>query len=116
MTRLSRRAVLAAVATAPLVRPAFVRAQSASAPIKIGLLSDVGGPYRENGGPGSRAAVELAVADFGGRLLGRPIEVMQADDQNKPDVASSLARQWIDTEGVSLLLDGASSSAALAIQ
>ena len=84
--------------------------------MKIGLLSDVGGPYRENGGPGSKVAVEMAVADFGGSLLGRPIEVMQADDQNKPDVASSLARQWIDTEGVSLLLDGASSSAALAIQ
>ena len=115
MTAWPRRAVLGAAAAAALARPSLIRAQTASTAVKIGLLSDVGGPYRENGGPGSKVAVEMAVADFGGSLLGRPIEVMQADDQNKPDVASSLARQWIDTEGVSLLLDGASSSAALAI-
>ncbi len=116
MTTISRRAALAGLAAAPLARPALIRAQSVSAAIRIGLLSDVGGTYKDNGGPGNKVGTELAVADFGGSLLGRPIEVMQADDQNKPDVASSVARQWIDTEGVSLLLDGASSPAALAIQ
>jgi branched-chain amino acid transport system substrate-binding protein len=114
MTTLSRRAVLAVAVVAPLARPAILRAQNA--PIKIGLLSDVGGTYADNGGPGAKVATEMAIADFGGSVLGRPIEVIQADDQNKPDVASSLARQWLDTEGVSLLLDGASSTAALAIQ
>jgi branched-chain amino acid transport system substrate-binding protein len=116
MTTLSRRAVLGGVAAASLARPGLIRAQTVSTPVKIGLLSDVVGLYRENGGLGSKVAVELAAADFGGALLGRPIEVMQADDQNKPDVASSLAREWIDAEGVSLLLDGAASSSALAIQ
>ena len=60
--------------------------------MRIGLLSDMGGPYRDVGGPGNRVAVELAIEDFGGSVLGRPIEVLQGDDQNKPDVASSLAR------------------------
>jgi branched-chain amino acid transport system substrate-binding protein len=113
---LQRRTVLGALVAVPLARPYVVRAQNAAVSIKVVLLSDVSGPYRDNGGVGSRVAVEMAVADFGGSLLGRPIEVLQVDDQNKPDVASSLARQYIDTEGVSLLLDGASSAAALAIQ
>ena len=116
MITIPRRAILAGLAATSLARPGLLRAQAVSTPVKIGLLSDVGGTYRENGGPGCKVAVEMAVADFGGTLLGRPIEVMQADDQNKPDVASSLAREWIDAEGVSLLLDGASSAAALAIQ
>jgi branched-chain amino acid transport system substrate-binding protein len=115
MSTLRRRSVLAALVAAPLARPTIIRA-AFSAPIKIGLLSDVGGTYQDNGGVGAKLAAEMAVADFGGQVLGRPIQVIQADDQNKPDVASSLARQWIDTEGINLLLDGASSPAALAIQ
>src|SRR5580692_2001606 len=116
MSRITRRALIGGLAVAPLAKPAIIRAQTNSAPIKIGLLSDVGGPYKEVGGPGSKVAAELAVADFGGSLLGRPLEVIQADDQNKPDVAGMLARQWIDDQGVMVLADGASSSAGLAIQ
>jgi branched-chain amino acid transport system substrate-binding protein len=116
MAKLRRRALLGTLAAASLARPAIIRAQTVSAPVKIGLLSDVGGPYRDVGGPGSKAAAELAVEDFGGTVLGRPIQVMQADDQNKADVASSLAREWIDDQGVSVLADGAASSAGLAIQ
>ena len=67
-------------------------------------------------GPATAVAVELAVQDFGGSVLGRPIEVVQGDDQNKPDVAAALARQWIDSEGVDVLMDGAASSSGLAIQ
>jgi branched-chain amino acid transport system substrate-binding protein len=93
-----------------------VRAQAPSEPVRIGLLSDVGGPYREVGGPGSKVAAELAVEDFGGSVLGRPLVVMQADDQNKADVAGALAREWIDDRGVNVLVDGAGSSAGLAIQ
>ncbi len=116
MTRFTRRVVMGAVAAAPLATPGILRAQSSSRPVKIGMLSDMGGPYRDVGGPGNRVAVEMAVQDFGGSVLDRPIEILQADDQNKPDVSTSLAREWIDTQGVDVLMDGAASSAGLAIQ
>jgi branched-chain amino acid transport system substrate-binding protein len=116
MSRLTRRVVVGGLAAAPLAMPGLIRAQSSSKPVRIGLLSDMGGPYRDVGGPGNRVAAELAVADFGGSVLDRPIEIMQADDQNKPDVSTSLARQWIDAMGVDVLADGAASSAGLAIQ
>ena len=115
MTKMTRRAAIGTFSAASLAMPAIVRAQATSEPIRIGLLSDVGGPYREVGGLGSKAAAEFAVADFGGSVLGRPIEVMQADDQNKADVAGALAREWIDSRGVNVLVDGAGSSAGLAI-
>ncbi len=113
---ITRRVALGALAAAPLARPALLRAQTSSAPVKIGLLSDVAGPYAHVGGTGSRVTTEMAVADFGGSVLGRPIEVMQADDQNKGDIAGALAREWIDDKGVDLLADGAATSAGLAIQ
>nr|WP_294529107.1 ABC transporter substrate-binding protein [uncultured Rhodopila sp.] len=116
MTRLSRRVLVGGMAAAPLAGPGIIRAQSSSKPVRIGLLSDMGGPYRDVGGTGNRVATELAIVDFGGSVLGRPIEVLQADDQDKPDVAASLARQWIDSEGVDVLADGAASSSGLAIQ
>lgn len=116
MSRLTRRTLIGTLAAAPLATPEIVRAQSKSEPIRIGLLSDVGGPYREVGGPGSKVAAELAAEDFGGSVLGRPLQVMQGDDQNKADVAGSLAREWIDDRGVNVLVDGAASSAGLAIQ
>ena len=116
MNKISRRAVVSALTTAPLAMPGLLRAQSTSKPVKLGLLSDMGGPYRDVGGPGNRAAVELAVEDAGGSVLGRPIEIVQGDDQNKPDVAASLAREWVDSQGVDVLMDGAASSSGLAIQ
>jgi branched-chain amino acid transport system substrate-binding protein len=116
MNKISRRAVVSALTTAPLAIPGLLRAQSTSKPVKLGLLSDMGGPYRDVGGPGNRAAVELAVEDAGGSVLGRPIEIVQGDDQNKPDVAASLAREWVDSQGVDVLMDGAASSSGLAIQ
>jgi len=116
MSSPSRRALLGALPALPLLCPSLVAAQSRGGPIKVGLLSDVGGPYQDNGGPGNKVAVELALADFGGSVLGRPLLAIQADNQNKPDLASSIAREWVDNQDVSLLLDGASSAAALAIQ
>ncbi len=115
MIKVTRRAALGSFAAAALARPGVLRAQTKSAPVRIGLLSDVAGPYRHVGGPGSRDAAEMAVADFGGAVLGRPIEVLQADNQNKADVASGLAREWIDG-GVDVLADGAATLAALALQ
>jgi branched-chain amino acid transport system substrate-binding protein len=116
MSRVSRRVLIGGLAAVPLARPGIIRAQSSSKSVKIGLLSDMGGPYRDVGGPGNRVATELAIEDFGGSVLGRPIEVLQADDQNKPDVSTSLAREWIDSAGVDVLADGAASSSGLAIQ
>ncbi len=116
MPGLSRRDLIGVVAAAPLARPAIIRAQSTSQPVKIGLLSDMGGVYRDVGGLGNKVATELAIEDFGGSVLDRPIKVLQADDQDKPDVATALARQWIDAEGVDVLADGAASSSGLAIQ
>ncbi len=116
MTRINRRTVLAGLATASVARPAIIRAQTSSQPVKVGLLSDLSGPYRDNGGPGTKAAVDMAVADFGGSVLGRPIEVLQADCQNKPNVAAAIARQWIDENGVDVLADGAATSSGLGIQ
>jgi branched-chain amino acid transport system substrate-binding protein len=115
MRNLSRRIALGGLGAAPLAMPGLIRAQSTSKPVRLGLLSDMGGPYRDVGGPGNRYAAELAVADFGGSVLDRPIEVLQADDQNKPDVASAIARQWMD-DGVDAVADGAASSSGLAIQ
>ena len=107
MRNLSRRLALGGLAASPLAMPGLIRAQSTSKPVRLGLLSDMGGPYRDVGGPGNRYAAELAIADFGGSVLGRPIEVLQADDQNKPDVSSTIAREWIDAQGVDVLADGA---------
>lgn len=115
MPTLSRRLLLGSLAAAPLAKPGIIRAQTSSKPIRIGLLSDMSGPYRDVGGPGNHVATELAIQDFGGTLLGRPVEILQADCQNKPDVAASIARQWCD-EGVDVLADGAASSSGLAVQ
>jgi len=112
----SRRVLLGSLAAAPLAAPGIIRAQTSSKPVKIGLLSDMGGPYVDVGGPGNKVATQMAIDDFGGSVLGRPIEILQGDDQNKPDVSSALARQWIDDAGVDVLADGAASSSGLAIQ
>ncbi|MGE4046809.1 MAG: ABC transporter substrate-binding protein, partial [Acetobacteraceae bacterium] len=82
MSGLTRRLLLGGAAAVPLAMPGIIKAQSTSKPIKIGLLSDMSGPYRDVGGPGNRVAAELAVQDNGGSVLGRPIEILQADDQN----------------------------------
>ncbi len=116
MTRITRRAAIGALAAASLARPGIIRAQSSSQPVKIGFVSDMSGPYRDNGGPGAKVAADMAVADFGGSVLGRPVQILQADGQNKPNVAGAIARQWIDDDGVDALADGAATSSGLAVQ
>jgi branched-chain amino acid transport system substrate-binding protein len=115
MPRISRRVALGGLAAAPLAMPGLLRAQSTSKPVRIGLLSDMSGPYRDVGGPGNKVAAQLAVDDFGGSVLGRPIEIMQADDQDKPDISSAIAREWIDTQGVDVLADGSATSSGLGV-
>src|SRR5215472_13673315 len=79
-----------------------------SEPLRIGILSDISGP-------GAVLAIKMAVEDFGDSVLGRKIQVLSADHQNKADIAVDLARQWIDTQHVAMLGDLMNSSAAIAI-
>jgi len=96
---------------AGLAMPFVARAQPA--PIKIGVLNDQSGTYRDNTGMGSVVCAQQAVADFGD--AGFPVQVIVADHQNKPDVAVSVARQWFDRDGVDMVLDVPTSSVALAV-
>lgn len=84
--------------------------------VKIGVLSDMAGIYSDISGTGALVAAQLAVEDFGGKALGKPIEIVSADHQAKPDVGLSIARRWIDNEGVDVIADVPVSSIGLAIQ
>ena len=83
--------------------------------VKIAVLTDMSGPYADIGGPGSVEAARMAVADFGGKVLGKAIEVVYSDHLNKPDIASQTARTWIDTQGVDMIVDANNSAVALAV-
>ena len=85
-------------------------------PLRIGVLADMTGRTADLGGKGSVAAVELAVQDHGATVLGRKIEVLAADTQNKPDVASNLARRWFDNEAVEVIADLPNTAVAMAVQ
>ena len=87
-----------------------------SAPFRIVVIDDMSGVYSGNGGPGTVLGTTMAVEDFSGKVLGRKIEVMSADHQSKPDIGASLARQYIDQQGVSVIVNGGASSVGLAIQ
>jgi hypothetical protein len=109
-----RRTVLqaGAAAAAGVIPFSSVHAQSNKS-IKIGVLTDMSGPYRDLNGPVSVACARLAVQEFGPR--GFETEIVVADHQNKPDVALNIARQWFDREGVDMVLNLAASSVALAL-
>ena len=83
--------------------------------VKIGVLTDMTGFYSDLAGPGSALAVRMAVADFGGKVLGKPIEVVSADHQNKADIASNTARKWFDEEKVDAVVDLVNSGTAFAV-
>ena len=82
--------------------------------VKIGVLADMSGVYADIGGEGSVEAVKMAIADFGGKVLGKPVEVVSADGQNKADIAANIARNWYDS-GVDMITDVPSSGMALAV-
>src|ERR1700730_1943856 len=90
-------------------------AKSEPVPLRIGVLGDQSGPYAAIGGPGAVLAAQMAVSDFGGQVLGRKIEIVSADMQNKPDLASVIARKWFDVENVEAIVDLPTSSVALAV-
>lgn len=82
--------------------------------VKIGVITDMSGFLADIAGPGSVAAVRMAVADFGGQVLGKPIEVVVADNGNKPDLAASITRSWFDTQKVDMITDLGNSATGLA--
>jgi branched-chain amino acid transport system substrate-binding protein len=84
--------------------------------VKIGVLTDMSGLYADYGGPGAVAAARLAVQDFGGRIFGRNIEVVNADHQNKPDIAKNITQQWFDRDGVDMTVENLNSAVALTVQ
>ena len=101
-----------AVAACALLSSAPASAQG----VKIGVLNDQSGVYADFGGKGSVEAAKMAIEDFGGSVLGEKIELINADHQNKPDLASAIARRWYDVEGVDMITDLTLSSVALAVQ
>jgi branched-chain amino acid transport system substrate-binding protein len=107
-------AVLAALATALLVSPAL--AQISDDVVKIGVLTDMNGPASTPTGQGSVTAAQMAVDDFGGTVVGKPITVIIGDHQLKPDIGGAIARRWYDTEQVDLIVDVPVSAVGLAVQ
>lgn len=94
---------------------ATTRAQTVSDAVKIGVLADMSSIYSSIGGKGLVDAARMAVEDFGGSVLGKPVELLSVDTQNKVDVASSKARQWFDVDGVDMVTDMPTSAIALAV-
>src|SRR6201988_118565 len=84
--------------------------------VKIGVLNDQSGVYADYGGKYSLEGAKMAIEDFGGSVLGQKIEMVSADHQNKPDLATSIARRWYEVEGVDMITELTTSSVALAVQ
>jgi branched-chain amino acid transport system substrate-binding protein len=110
-----RAACLAAVAAA-LCLATSASAQISDDVVKIGVLTDLSGPAADATGQGSVTAAEMAVADFGGTVAGKPIQVITANHQLKADIGAAIARQWYDVEKVDLIVDVPVSAVGLAVQ
>jgi branched-chain amino acid transport system substrate-binding protein len=104
----------AAAAILALITPA--RAEISGDVVKLGVLNDMSSLYADISGAGSVEAARMAIADFGGTVNGKKIELISADHQNKPDVGSAIATQWFDNDGVDAIVDVPTSSVALAVQ
>lgn len=106
------KSTILAAATATLLAGAPALAE----PYRLGVLTDMSGMNFDLAGQGSVVAAQMAVEDFGGKLLGEPVEVIVGDHQNKPDIGSTLARRWIDEQNVKAIVDVPTSSVAMAVQ
>jgi branched-chain amino acid transport system substrate-binding protein len=107
------KTIVAALAVGFGTASAFAQAQTG--PVRIGFITDMASLYADIDGPAGAEMVKWAVQDFGGKVLNRPIEVLTADHQNKADVAASKAREWIDSQNLSLLIGGTNSGTNLAM-
>ena len=86
-----------------------------AAKVVIGDLDDMSGPYADTNGPGAVEAIKMAIADFGGSVLGQPIELLTADHQNKPDIGAQKFREWADREELTMVMLGANTGVSLAM-
>jgi ABC-type branched-subunit amino acid transport system substrate-binding protein len=113
---LSKRSLSVMVAAVSILVSQSAWAQISDGVVKLGVLNDMSSLYADVSGKGGVLAAQMAVEDFGGRVLGAPIEVISGDHQNKPDVGAGIARQWIDADHVDAIVDVPTSSVALAVQ
>ena len=111
-----KQGLATAVAAATLAMPLSAAAELTDGKLKIGVLSDMSGVYKALEGPGAVIAAKMAIEDFGGSVLGQPVEVISADHQNKPDIGASTAREWIDAKEVDMITALDNSSVALSVQ
>src|SRR5712691_3330185 len=110
------RVWLACLAALFVLSGGTAHAQISDDVVKIGVLTDLSGPAATATGPGSVTAAQMAVEDFGGKVLGKPITVISADHQIKPDIGAGIARQWYDVDHVDLIVDVPVSAVGLAVQ
>ncbi|HBK09137.1 MAG TPA: ABC transporter permease [Acetobacteraceae bacterium] len=112
---ITRRQALAATGAA-LISPAARAAANAAVPVRIGVINDMSGPYADIGGRGSVIAAKMAAADFGGSVLNRPVEILNADHLNKPDVGLPIIREWFGPGNVGMVMDFGNTPIALGTQ
>jgi branched-chain amino acid transport system substrate-binding protein len=112
MKKVLRYSALALAACGLLAATGAAQAQEK---VKIGFITDMSSLYADVEGKNGALAIQMAIDDMGGKVLGQPIELMSADHQNKADIAASKAREWIDTQGITLVFGGTNSGAALAM-
>ena len=112
---LDRRDLIRSAVALGAAYPLRARAGAPGNPVRIGILEDMSGVFSDLGGPGTLVAARMAAEDFGGTVLGRPIEVLGGDHQNKPDVGAAIGRKWFDVDGVGLITGLTNSAVALAI-
>jgi branched-chain amino acid transport system substrate-binding protein len=116
---MKRKLIAIAVATALTSATSLISAQQGKMSddvVKIGVLTDMSGVYADYGGPGAVTAAKMAIEDFGGKMFGKNIEIVNADHQNKPDIAKSVTQQWFDRDKVDMTVENLNSSVALAVQ
>jgi branched-chain amino acid transport system substrate-binding protein len=111
MYRIKHAASAAGLLAALAISPSSAQ----QTPLKIGVLSDFSSVYSDIGGQGNVEATKMAIEDFGGQMFGKPIDMVAADVLNKPDIASTIARKWWETEGVDMIIDLPTSATALAV-
>jgi branched-chain amino acid transport system substrate-binding protein len=105
-----------ALIAAAIIGAASAHAQVSDDVVRIGVLNDQSGLYADLGGPGSVVAARMAIEDAGGAVLGKPVELVVADHQNKADIGAAIARQWFDAEKVDMVIGFDNSAVALAVE
>jgi len=113
--KLKKLSAACTLAVAAMFSGASAHAQYSGDVIRIGIITDMSGLYSDIDGPAGVEAIKMAVADMGGAINGKKIEVLSADHQNKADVAAGKAREWFDTQGVDMLIGGTNSGTSLAM-